>query len=117
MQTAQDTQVHPTVRPRGDVYKSDTEHLVVLDVPGTTPEGLSVRLEKGLLQIEATPAWEAPEGAVTREFRAVRYARSFQLGDEVDVDAIRAELRDGVLRIHLPHAASKRARQIDVIHA
>ena len=42
------------------------------------------------------------------------YFRQFQLSEEVDQDKIRAEMRNGVLSIHLPKRAAAIPRQVQV---
>ena len=43
-----------------------------------------------------------------------RFSRAFQLPEPIDVDAIAADLKDGVLTVTIPKAAGRAARRIDV---
>ena len=85
------------VRPRVDVLESEAELLLVADMPGIARESLDVRFDDGELT-----------------FAGGDYERRFAMPDGVDPDAIAAEYANGVLRVHVPKAAAKRARRIDV---
>ena len=43
-----------------------------------------------------------------------RYRRSFTLSKELDLDNIRAELKNGELTLHLPKRAEMQPRKIEV---
>jgi HSP20 family molecular chaperone IbpA len=90
--------------PPVDVYESADEILVVADVPGVSPERLSVRFEndKLTLQAEAT------------ELGDVRYERTFRMPPGIDVNAVHAEAKHGTVVIHLPKGDRAKARQIPV---
>jgi HSP20 family molecular chaperone IbpA len=45
------------------------------------------------------------------------YRRSFDVSESVDAAKIRAEMRDGVLTLHLPKAERHKPRQIPVQRA
>lgn len=87
--------------PPVDVFESDHELLVVADVPGVSQDALELVVEAHELRLATTG--EGP-----------RFARTFHLPDTVDGDGIRAELRDGVLAVHLPKAAAARPRRVQV---
>jgi HSP20 family protein len=102
-------------RPRADAFENDKEFLIVLDVPGVAKDGVDVRFEDGELTIDA-PRAHAPQGSKTlaEEYRTSDYRRAFALPDGVDGEKIEATLANGVLSVHIPKAAAKRARRIDV---
>ena len=54
------------------------------------------------------------QGAVNREYTLVSFFRQFELGERVDQDGIRAELKQGVLTLTLPKAAKAQPRAITV---
>lgn len=47
-----------------------------------------------------------------REFETGLFSRQFTLSDEVDVNAIEAKVREGVLEIRLPKVESARRRKV-----
>jgi HSP20 family protein len=91
------TQVHPFF----DVFESESEFLLVADLPGVKKSDLELKVEAGELRMRAP----------TEEFE---YRRSFKLGDDVDLEAIDAKLELGQLEIRLPKQSTKRMRKIEV---
>jgi HSP20 family protein len=102
------------IAPPVDIYE-DKEGLTVLaDMPGVNTESLDVRVEQGILTLEARV--QAPRNGEPyyREFQLVNFFRQFQLSEQVDVDKITAELKDGVLTVKLPTAEKAKPKRIQV---
>jgi len=91
------------VTPAIDVIESDDEILVLADVPGVKAGDLDVQFDKDLLTLVGK-----------REAAGIAYKRTFALSRDVDAERIGAELADGVLTLHLPKLASRKARSIQV---
>ncbi|MFO0951690.1 MAG: Hsp20/alpha crystallin family protein [Isosphaeraceae bacterium] len=99
-----------------DIYEAADGLTLEADLPGAVEGGVSIQLEDNVLSLLARVNPAAPEGArlVHEEYRAGDYYRSFILSDEVDRQRITAELRNGVLRLHLPKAERARTRRIEI---
>jgi HSP20 family molecular chaperone IbpA len=52
--------------------------------------------------------------ALYADVRAATYRRSFLLSNELEADKIEANLRDGVLTLHIPKRAELRPRRIEI---
>src|SRR5688500_14004606 len=98
------------VTPQCDLYESDGEFLVVIDMPGATVESLSVQIVGTELQLCAQRA-PSPQGA---DVATTTFERSIQLPAEVDADSASANLEAGVLEIRVSKAASSRRVKIPV---
>lgn len=110
------TREGPYFRPDVDIMERPDEFLVTADVPGADEDHVDIRLEGGVLSIDARLAVE-PDPAWTplhREYRLGGYHREFALSDAIDPDRIRASLRDGVLELRLPKAARHQPRSIPI---
>ncbi|MCK4602212.1 MAG: Hsp20/alpha crystallin family protein [Phycisphaerae bacterium] len=107
-----------TFVPLVDIYEADDEGIVLAaEVPGAAKETIDVRVDKGVLTVEAeAPLGEVGEGyTVTyRGFSGGQYFRAFALSDEIDRDKIEASLADGVLTLRLPRAAAAKTRKIEI---
>jgi HSP20 family protein len=105
-----------SARPPMDVVAYEDRLELVADLPGLSRDDVDLEVADGVLTVRADRALEVPEqGRVVRRERSARtFSRSFALGDEVDVDAIGATMRDGVLRITLPKSERAKPRQIEV---
>jgi HSP20 family protein len=103
------------ITPACDIYENEDEILVVADVPGVTADTLDINLEKGELSLEARRVDYGQQGAyVGVEFYDSDFRRRFAIPGGIDADRIRAELREGVLHLHLPKSEALKPRQIPV---
>lgn len=104
---AQSTQIHRTwSSPPVDVLENEEELLLVADLPGVQKEDVHVRLENGVIQLEAVRRMDHAEHS---------YRRSFTMSDRVDIEGARAELDHGILSLHLPKAPEMRPREIPIL--
>jgi HSP20 family protein len=100
-------------KPAVDVLESDTDVVVVAEVPGASAEDLTLRVEGEQLTLAARPA-EAPEGRVLRAERChCEWRRRFRLRG-VDPEAAEARLEDGLLVVTFPKRANVARRQVDI---
>jgi len=103
--------------PRVDLYENNDEVLLIADLPGVVPEDLHLRLDRDTLHLEATPKNVDGDSGGDREWAALRYRRAIRFGLPLDAEKVRAELKDGVLHVHLPFAPGRAARRIPVVEA
>jgi HSP20 family molecular chaperone IbpA len=103
-------------RPDVDIVERAGEFVVTADLPGVDEQRVDVRLEKGVLSIRAELAVEPePEWQpIYDEYRVGSFYREFALSDQIDVNGIKASMKDGVLDLHLPKAEKHRPRNIEV---
>lgn len=114
-QTMARVESRQSVRPPCDVYENVDEYLVVADLPGVAKEDLTIQMEGEEMIIEAHRSGPALSGKVlSAEYVAADYRRRFALPVGVEGDKVQAELRDGVLRIHLPKSDAVKPRQIPI---
>ena len=103
-----------TLIPAVDIFETTDGLVVVADLPGVETGTVDVGVEKNILTIKAKPAPGRTEDLALQEFRLLPYFRQFQLSEIVDQEKIRAEIKYGVLTIHLPKVAEKQPRKIAV---
>ncbi len=113
------TRPGPVYRPDADILERAEEYLLLVDVPGADEKSLQVRFEKDVLSIEAGAAALAEPSWTPRhaEYQPGGYAREFRIVDGIEVEAIRATLRNGVLELLLPKTGRRRPRIIQVASA
>lgn len=100
-----------------NLYELPDEYLVTSELPGISPEALELTVANGLLTMKGSRG--GPEGIPDERFRRHErlwgnWERSFPIPDRVDEEKVSAEFNDGVLKIHLPKAATVKPRQIQV---
>ena len=88
-----------------DIYEGADELLLLADVPGVEPDGLSVSFEAPELRIE---------GRRGGGDAASVYSRTFRVSEQIDPAGISAELNAGVLKLRLAKAAHTKPRKIEV---
>ncbi len=103
-----------TMVPPVDIFETENGLVVVADLPGVSQDKVEVDVDKNILTLKARPEQKLAEGLSLGEFRLLPYFRQFQLSDTVDQESIRAEMKFGVLTIHLPKVAEKEPRKIAV---
>lgn len=110
------TASRPSSTPPIDIHDGPEGLDLIADLPGVTAEAVTIHLEDNVLSLHARSHVVLPEGAkaLHEEFPFGEYSRSFILSDEVDRTRIEAELKDGVLRLHLPKTQRSQTRRIEV---
>jgi HSP20 family protein len=97
--------------------REEAERFVLdVEVPGLTDKDVKVDLHDGVLTVTAARTVEPPPAytALRRERSAVRFSRSFTLGDRVDAEKTTAEIKDGVLTVGIGKAAGVQKKSIPV---
>lgn len=110
------TRSGPVFRPDVDIIERADDFVVTADMPGVRADDVHVRLEEGVLSIDAFAAHEADPSwtPASIEYRTGGYHRRFALPDRVDGDRIQAEMRDGVLALVLPKLERHKPRRVEV---
>jgi HSP20 family molecular chaperone IbpA len=98
------------VTPHCDLYESDSEYLLVIDMPGASTESLSVELTGNELSIRA----QRPASAQGADVATTTFERRIELPSDVDGGSTSAQLQGGVLRVQIAKARSARRVKIPV---
>jgi len=103
--------------PPVDIYEHDGNLVLKAELPGIDPKDVDVRVENNVLTLRGERKFD---GEVKREscHRVERaygtFSRSFTLPNVVDTQAIKAEFKDGVLRVTMPKREEAKPKQIQV---
>ena len=92
-------------RPAADITENDKEYLIKADLPEVKREDVNVALDDGVLTITGERRLEkSSEDEKQHRIEAFygSFSRSFRVPDDVDLSAISANTKDGVLRVRLP---------------
>ncbi len=104
----------PTVAPMVDILENENEILLFADMPGVDRKDISINIDNGRLALSGIREVK-PVGAVTwEEFADVEFRRTFSVPQTIDVAGVNAELKEGVLLLHLPKSESAKPRQIEI---
>jgi HSP20 family protein len=102
------------VAPLVDIVENDQEILLYADMPGVDRKDISINIDNGRLSLSGVREVK-PVGAINwEEFGDIEYRRTFSVPQTIDVSAVNAELKDGVLLLHLPKSEAAKPRQIEI---
>ena len=104
--------------PRIDVSESADSVVVLVDLPGVERKHLALTFEQGVLTLQGQrPAEHAGSGAQgwTRVERSYgQFERQIRLGEGYDGSQVRAELKDGVLTVHIAKLEKAKPHVIEI---
>jgi len=101
--------------PPVDIYEDNDGLTVVVDLPGVQKDAIDIRVENGRLSIEGRqPTHSIAGDSPYAEFQLMNFYRQFALSDEVEQEGISADLKHGVLTLHLPKAEKAKPKKIEV---
>jgi HSP20 family protein len=104
-----------TYTPRFDICETEDELVLYGDLPGVEAGDLDIRFEDKELSIHGRVApRQAEHRRVREEYGVGDYHRTFAVGESIDTGKIHAELKNGVLTVHLPKAESVKPKRIEV---
>ncbi|WP_280422881.1 Hsp20/alpha crystallin family protein [Nocardia carnea] len=108
------TAARPAVMPM-DAWRDGDQFLVELDLPGIDPESLDLDIERDVVTVRATrPELDADRSMIAAERPRGVFSRQLFLGEGLDTEHIRADYRDGVLRLTVPVAEKAKPRKIAI---
>ena len=105
--------------PVADISETDKEYVIKAELPEVRKEDVKVTLDNGVITIAGERKYEKEQKDAT-EIRVESFygtfSRSFSLPENIDAKGIRAETKDGVLRVRIPkmQAAEPQAVSIEV---
>jgi HSP20 family protein len=103
--------------PAVDIFEQGNDIVLKAELPGVDPKDVDIRLENNVLSLRGQ---RKLENEVKREsyHRVERsygtFSRSFTLPTVVDQGSIKAEFKDGLLRLTLPKRDEAKPKQIQI---
>ena len=102
------------VTPLVDIYENDDEILLHAEMPGVMKDDITVNIDNGNLTLTGVRSMTKDGAAEWEEFGDVEYQRAFSVPQSIDVSKVSAELKDGVLALHLPKSEAAKPKQIEI---
>lgn len=98
------------------VYENGESYVVLVELPGADEKAVQVRVEKGILTIEAPLKVDLPPNMVqiSSEIRLGDYRRTIDLGNNVEEEKIEANFKAGLLKLTMPKSKGSKARKISI---
>ena len=107
----------PEWTPLADITEDEKEYLIQAELPEIKKEDVKVTVENGVLTISGERKFEKEEK--NKKYHRVErgygtFMRSFTLPDDADANKIKAEFKNGLLKMHLPKSEHAKPKQIEV---
>lgn len=103
--------------PPVDVLETEQDVVLIVEVPGMKEEDIDIQISDNILTIKGER--KLPENAAENYYRLERpygkFVRSFQLPENVDVNKVKASLKDGILKISIAKSEKEKPKVINVI--
>jgi HSP20 family protein len=103
--------------PAVDMFDDDDKIVIKAELPGMDKKDISVDIENRVLTLSGERNYdnEVKEEDYYRRERAFgRFKRAFNLPADVDSDQIKADFKDGVLKVEIPKPEEQKPKQITV---
>lgn len=103
--------------PQVDIFESDDEISVTVEIPGMEKEDVTVSIQDNVLTLkgEKKQDTESKDKNFHRVERAYgSFERSFSLPSTIQTDRVKATAKDGVLTIALPKAEEAKPKEIAI---
>ena len=103
--------------PAVDIYEQDGNIVVKAELPGVDPKDVDVRVENNTLTLRGERKLESDvkqENYHRVERSYGTFTRSFTLPSVLDQEKIKAEYKDGVLKVVLPKHEQAKPKQINI---
>ncbi len=110
--------VAPILEPAVDVYETDADVIVVVEMAGIADEEIELEVDGVSLTVRGhrRPVREGPRRAYSQmEISHGTFERIIRLPSEVNADSAQALYRSGMLEIVLPKTAAPAGRQLRIV--
>ena len=89
-----------------DVKETENSYILEVDLPGYSKENIKIDVEDGYLTIDAKVEKSENDEEKGKYVRRERFtgemSRSFYVGEDVKVEAVKASFKNGILNLEVP---------------
>lgn len=104
--------------PPVDVHQDSKGIYIKADVPGIDEKDLDVNIENNILTIKGEKCEETSRGddktAIIMERTCGSFQRSIKLPDNIKTDNVKAEFKNGVLKIDIPKEKGEEPKKVKI---
>ena len=103
--------------PSVDVFEKSDKYVINAEIPGMEKNDIKIDVKDGALAISGEKKYEEKkedENYIRVERRYGKFERRFNLPENVDVEKVSANYKNGVLEVTLPKKEEAKPKQIDV---
>lgn len=103
--------------PAMDIFEKNGNVIGRINLPGVNPEKISILVDEDTLRVSGEMEEEKEEEGkqyYRKEIRKGSFSRFVRLPKEVDSSKVKAEYKDGILRITMPVVADQKGRGVKI---
>jgi HSP20 family protein len=108
----------PGWTPPVDLYETAAEFVLTAELPGLSRDQIEIHAEDSRIVIRGARGADGGDIPCEQYHRVERghgrFQRAFALPEPIDIEAVAADLKDGILTVTLPKLRDRAARRIDV---
>lgn len=99
-----------------NLFTKGDDLVVTAEIPGIEKKDLTLEIKNNLLRIAGKRNIEYGEDASIHraERNSVEFDRTIKLPFNIEIEQVKAEIKDGILHIELPKAEQEKPKQIKV---
>ncbi len=104
------------VTPVVDIFETDDDYFLVVDMPGVSRENIKLKLENGNLVIMGRINYEKVinKNYIMQERNIGNFYREFKISDSIYHDKIEARYENGQLLVRLPKDEKIKPKNIEI---
>jgi HSP20 family protein len=103
--------------PKVDIYDDDNHIVLKAELPGVDKDKITIDVKDRVLTLKGERSEDSEvkkENYYRREMFTGTFTRAFVLPENVNPDDIRADYKDGVLKVDIPKPEERKPRKITV---
>ena len=103
--------------PAVDMFEDDDKIVIKAELPGVDKKDISIDVKDRVLTLGGERNYDhevKEENYYRREIACGKFKRSFNLPADVDADKIKADFKDGVLKVEMIKPEKQKAKRITV---
>jgi HSP20 family protein len=104
-------------QPVVDIYEEENGVALKADLPGIDKKDIAIDVKDGVLTLSGERSTEnetKEKNFYRRERTYGKFQRAFTLPEGVEAEDIKADFKDGVLKVHIPKAAVEEPKKITI---
>lgn len=103
--------------PSLSLKENDDKYVLEMELPGVKKEDIKIEVNKNILTVSGKKEEKNKEENskfIVRESSFGEFSRSVNLGDNVDLENIEANMKDGELILTIPKKETKEIKKIEI---
>ncbi len=100
-----------------DIYETENELVIEAEIPGVSDNDISITVNDNILTLEGERRLE--KNIQEERYRRIEriygpFKKAFALTDNINAEQVEAQLKDGVLYVHLPKKSVSPNKEIEI---